>query len=65
MQEQGLAGRQAGRVQLGQRAALHCRASTVDQSCKRQERDFAAFAQRAGYEVVGTYKEAASGVKLD
>ena len=69
MQEQGLAGRQAGRVQLGQqgppRAALYCRASTADQSCARQERDLAAFAERAGYEVVGTYKETASGVKLD
>ena len=71
MQEQGLAGRQAGRVQLGQqgqppqRAALYCRVSTADQSCARQERDLAAFAGRAGYEVVGTYKETASGVKLD
>lgn len=71
MQEQGLAGRQAGGVQLGQsgqsqqRAALYCRVSTADQSCARQERDLAAFAERAGYEVVGTYKETASGVKLD
>jgi len=61
----------AGRVQLGQsgqssqRAALYCRVSTADQSCARQERDLAAFAERAGYEVVGTYKETASGVKLD
>ena len=39
--------------------------STADQSCARQERDLAAFAERAGYEVVGTYKETASGVKLD
>jgi len=53
-QEQGLAGRQAGRVQLGQRAALYCRVSTADQSCERQERDLGAFAERAGYEVVGT-----------
>ena len=71
MQEQGLAGHQAGRVQLGQqgqspeRAALYCRVSTADQSCARQERDLAAFAKRAGYEVIGTYKETASGVKLD
>ncbi len=71
MQEQRLAGRQAGRVQLGQsgqsplRAALYCRVSTADQSCARQERDLAAFAARAGYEVVGTYKEIASGMKLD
>ena len=71
MQEQGLAGRVAGRVQLGQsgqpsqRAALYCRVSTANQSCARQERDLAAFAERAGYEVVGIYKEIASGVKLD
>ena len=47
------------------RAALYCRVSTADQSCARQERDLAAFAERAGYQVVGTYKETASGVKLD
>jgi len=64
-QDQGLAGRAAGRVQLGQRAALYCRVSTADQSCERQERDLVAFAERAGYEVVGTYKETASGVRLD
>ena len=46
-------------------AALYCQVSTTDQSCSRQERDLAAFAERAGYEVVGTYKEIASGVKLD
>ncbi len=50
---------------MGQRAALYCRVSTADQSCARQERDLATFAERAGYEVVGTYKETASGVKLD
>ncbi len=55
----------AGRVQLGQRAALYCRVSTADQSCERQERDLTAFAERAGYEVVGIHKETASGVKLD
>jgi DNA invertase Pin-like site-specific DNA recombinase len=47
------------------RAALYCRVSTADQSCERQERDLAAFAERAGYEVVGIYKETASGVKQD
>ena len=47
------------------RAALYCRVSTADQSCERQERDLAAFAERAGYEVVGTYKETASGVRVD
>src|SRR5271154_4737355 len=65
MRDQGIAGRQTGRVQLGQRAALYCRVSTADQSCARQERDLAAFAARAGYEVVGTFKETGSGVKLD
>jgi putative DNA-invertase from lambdoid prophage Rac len=63
--EQGLAGHSAEGVQLGQRAALYCRVSTADQSCERQERDLAAFARRAGYEVVGIYKETGSGVKLD
>src|SRR3954470_18129928 len=67
--EQGLTDRRAERVQLGQhqpqRAALYCRVSTTDQSCERQERDLVAFARRAGYEVVGIYKETASGVKLD
>ena len=63
--EQRLTGRRPARVQLGQRAALYCRVSTADQSCARQERDLAAFAARAGYEVLGTFKETGSGVKLD
>ena len=50
---------------MGQRVALYCRVSTADQSCVRQERDLAAFAVRAGYEVVGIFKETGSGVKLD
>jgi DNA invertase Pin-like site-specific DNA recombinase len=50
---------------LGQRAALYCRVSTADQSCARQERDLTAFATRAGYAVIGIYKETGSGVKLD
>jgi len=50
---------------LGQRAALYCRVSTADQSCARQERDLAAFAARAGYEVVDVFKETGSGAKLD
>ena len=62
---QGFSGRRTGRVQLGQRAALYCRVSTADQSCARQERDLTAFADRAGYEVVGVFKETGSGVRLD
>ncbi|WP_377806736.1 recombinase family protein [Azospirillum sp. A29] len=50
---------------MGQRAALYCRVSTADQSCARQERDLLSFATRAGYEVVGVFKETGSGVKLD
>lgn len=46
-------------------AALYCRVSTADQSCARQERDLTAFAARAGYEVVGVFKETGSGAKLD
>ena len=50
---------------MGQRAALYCRVSTGDQSCARQERDLTAFAARAGHEVVGVFKETATGPKLD
>ena len=50
---------------MGQRAALYCRVSTADQSCMRQERNLAAFVARAGYEVVGIYKETGSGAKAD
>jgi DNA invertase Pin-like site-specific DNA recombinase len=65
LQEQGVAGCPARRVQLGQRVALYCLVSTADQSCARQERDLQAFAQRSGYEIIGTFKETGSGVKLD
>ena len=50
---------------MGQKEALYCRVSTADQSCERQERDLRAFAARAGYEVVGIWKETASGVRQD
>jgi putative DNA-invertase from lambdoid prophage Rac len=50
---------------LGQKAAVYCRVSTSDQSCERQERDLLAYAARAGYKIVGVWKETASGVKLD
>ena len=46
-------------------ASLSCRVSTTDQSCERQERDLTAFAAHAGYEIIGIYKEMASGLKLD
>ncbi|MCY1740986.1 recombinase family protein [Ensifer sp. SL37] len=50
---------------MGQRAVIYCRVSTLDQSCERQERDLAAFADRAGYEVAAIFKETGSGTKLD
>jgi putative DNA-invertase from lambdoid prophage Rac len=50
-------------VQLGQSAALYCRVSSADQTCFRQERDLLAFAKKAGYKVVGVWKETASGAK--
>jgi DNA invertase Pin-like site-specific DNA recombinase len=58
-------GNAAGRVQLGQRVAIYCRVSTADQSCERQERDLLTLSMRAGYEVVGIYKETGSGARLD
>lgn len=48
---------------MGQRVALYCRVSTSDQSCDRQERDLLTFSERAGFEVVGIWKEAISGTK--
>ena len=48
---------------MGQSAALYCRVSTADQTCSRQERDLRAFAKKAGYKVVGVWKETASGTK--
>jgi len=50
---------------LGQRAVIYCRISTQDQSCERQERDLTAFAARAGYEIVGVFRETASGARVD
>ena len=48
---------------MGQSAAFYCRVSTADQTCARQERDLRAFAKKAGYKLVGVWKETASGVK--
>ena len=48
---------------MGQSAALYCRVSTADQTCAHQERDLRAFAKKAGYKIVGVWKETASGAK--
>lgn len=48
---------------MGQKAVLYARVSTSDQSCARQLADLAGFADRGGFEVVGVFKETASGMK--
>ena len=46
-------------------APLYCRISTADQTCARQEQDLRAFVKKAGYKVVGIWKETASGAKQE
>jgi putative DNA-invertase from lambdoid prophage Rac len=48
---------------LVQRIAIYCRVSTTDQSCERQERDLLEYAAACSFEVVGVWKETASGIK--
>lgn len=60
-QNQRLARPKSEGVQLGQRAAIYARVSTSDQSCERQVSELTAFAERGGYDVVGVFKETASG----
>ena len=45
------------------RVAIYCRVSTSEQDNERQERDLLAYAQRAGFEVVGVFKETLSGIR--
>lgn len=46
-----------------QKIAIYCRVSTSDQSCQRQEQELLAYAVKAEFEVVGIWKETASGAK--
>jgi putative DNA-invertase from lambdoid prophage Rac len=48
-----------------QRCAIYARVSTADQSCERQESELLDYAARAGYTVVGIWKETASGAKVN
>ncbi len=48
---------------MGQRAAIDARISTTDQSCQRQIAELTAFADRSGFEVLGIFKETASGAR--
>ncbi|NHM19964.1 MULTISPECIES: recombinase family protein [Paracoccaceae] len=50
---------------MGQRAAIYARVSTSDQSCERQVAELTAFAERGGYDVVGVFKETASGASAN
>lgn len=50
---------------MGQRAAIYARVSTSDQSCERQVAELTAFAERGGYDVVGIFKETASGASAN
>lgn len=50
---------------MGQRAAIYARVSTSDQSCERQVAELIAFAERGGFEVVGTFREIASGASVN
>ena len=45
------------------KVAIYCRVSTTDQSCERQAQDLLAYAKKAGFKVVGVWKETASGTK--
>lgn len=51
------------RVQLGQKAVIYARVSTSDQSCERQIGELTSFAERGAFEIVGVFKETASGTK--
>jgi len=48
---------------LVQKVAIYCRVSTTDQSCERQERDLLEYAAISNFEVIGVWKETASGTK--
>lgn len=45
------------------RAAIYCRVSTTAQGTDRQSLELLQFADRAGYEVVGTFEETVSGAR--
>lgn len=47
------------------RTVIYARVSTKDQDCRRQIEDLRRFADRAGYEVIATLEEKASGAKND
>ena len=48
---------------MGQKAVIYARVSTSDQSCERQIGELTSFAERGDFEIVGVFKETASGTK--
>ncbi|MCT4575687.1 MULTISPECIES: recombinase family protein [Roseobacteraceae] len=44
---------------------MYARVSTADQSCERQVMELTGFAERGGYEVIGVFKETASGASAN
>lgn len=48
-----------------QRIAIYARVSTGDQSCERQLDELADYSSRNDFEIVGTFKETASGANSD
>ena len=50
---------------MGQRAAIYARVSTSDQSCERQIIELTDFAERGGFEVIGIFKDTASGTNIN
>ena len=52
-----------GGLEQRRRVVLYCRVSTSDQDNDRQERDLRAYAERAGFEIVGVFRETLSGIR--
>lgn len=50
---------------MGQSVAIYCQVSTTDQTGARQEWHLRAFVKKVGYQVVGAWKETASGNKKE
>ncbi|MFG6562191.1 recombinase family protein [Sulfitobacter sp. 1A15299] len=44
---------------------MYARVSTSDQSCERQVTELTAFSERGGYDVVGVFKDTASGANVN
>ena len=56
-------GQQNGFGAPPKRVAIYGRVSPPDQEAPRQERDLLEHAERAGYDVIGVYKETLSGIR--